>query len=295
MSIFVAGGSGFIGTNLVKRLEKMDRVTNLDIRNGNDCNVNNYSRVNFFVNQADIVYHLANMPSHRLSMGSPRELMMNNYATTLNIAEACRNTNCKKIVYLSSFAVYGKQEPPWTEDTPVKATTPYGLAKIQCEMLLYAYHEWYGINVIIIRPSNVFGENEQLHQPLQVIPQWFEDAKNDRPLIVHGESTTRDFTYVGDVVNGIVAAGKKNGFRVYNLCTGKPTLLMDVARRISDNVKCHCLPDHETKWWWGSYEKAKKDLDYSPTKDIMEWVDEQRDRILGKKADAEPRGRSKKD
>lgn len=276
MSVFVAGGSGFIGTNLVRRLERTSQVVNLDIRNGNDCNVNNYDQVRLFVNQAEICYHLANIPAHRLSMRSPKNIMMNNYATTLTIAEACRSSDCRKIVYLSSSAVYGKQKPPWDEEMPVKATTPYGLSKIQCEMLLYAYHEWYGINMIIIRPSNVFGENEHLHQPLQVIPQWFDDAKNNRPLTVYGSQTTRDFTYVGDIVDGIVAASKKKGFQTYNLCSGKPVLLKDVALAISKNVKVRSLPLHETEQWWGSYDKAKKELGYSPTKTIMEWVNERK-------------------
>ena len=295
MSIFVAGGSGFIGTNLVKRLEKLDRVTNLDIRNGHDCNVNNYSRVHFFVNQADIVFHLANIPAHRLSMGDPRDLMMNNYATTLNIAESCRNSNCKKIVYLSSFAVYGNNRPPWTEETLPDATTPYGLAKIISESLLIQYHEWYGIDVIIIRPSNVFGPYEDLHKPMQVIPQWIDDARNGRPLTVYGVRTTRDFTYVDDIVDGIIKASKKKGFETYNLCSGKPTLLVNVALRLSKNVHVENLPSHETEQWWGSYEKAKKDLDYSPTKNIMEWIDEQRERITGNKVVSEPRVRRKKD
>lgn len=279
MNIFVTGGSGFIGTNLVKQLEKNkdDTVTSIDIRVApffDACKINQITR---FARNADVVYHLANIPAHRLSMETPYKIIENNYTSTLSVAEAARRSEqCKKIVFVSSFAVYGKQLPPWDEETPVKATTPYGLCKIQSEMLLYAYHEWYGLDVIIIRPSNVFGPHEDLHKPLQVLSLWFDDAKNNRPLVVAGKETVRDFTFIGDVVNGIIDASKLNGFRTYNLCSGCPMRLLDLAQLISDNIKIVDLPEHETKMWFGSFKKAENDFGFYPTKTIEEWIDERK-------------------
>lgn len=288
VNIFVAGGSGFIGTNLVKRLEKEGHtVQNLDIRNGPDCNVAYFPRIKFFMQHQDMVIHVANIPSHRLSMNDPRTVILNNYYTTLSICEAVRQSDsCNKIVFLSSFAVYGRQLPPWNEYTPLNGTTPYGLCKIQCENLLHKYHEWYGIDVIIIRPSNVFGEHEELHKPLQVIPKWFDDLCCDRPLVVYGNETTRDLTYVGDIVDGIISASKKTGFEIYNLCSGTPVLLKDIAEKISNKVETVNLPDYETKEWYGSYEKAKKELGYKTTKTVWEWLDERKREIARKKVNA---------
>lgn len=290
MDMLCTGGSGFIGTNLVKRLEKDGHsVQNLDIRNGPGYNVNYFPRINHFMTQHDIVFHLANIPAHRFSMASPYEIILNNYQTTLNIAEAVRRSDrCNKIVFLSSFAVYGKNRNiPWTEDASVQATTPYGLCKIQCEELLNKYHEWYGIDIIIIRPSNVFGEYEELHKPLQVIPKWFDDTRCERPLVVYGEQTYRDFTYVGDIVDGIIQASKQKSPKVYNLCSGEIAYLKDIAYKISSKVEIVDLPSHETVHWLGSYEKAKRELGYRPTKTIWTWLDERKREIERKKADVE--------
>lgn len=281
MNIFVAGGSGFIGTNLVEKLEKNkkkdDTITSVDIRVAPFVDARKINQIMRFTRNADIVFDLANIPAHRLSMENPYRIIENNYTSTLSIAEAVkRSKQCKKIVFLSSFAVYGNFQPPWDEDMITWATTPYGLGKMQCEELLLAYHKWYGLDVIIIRPSNVFGENEHLHQPLQVTPQWFQNAKEGIPLIVHGSKTTRDFTYVQDIVQGTILASNKSGYEIYNLCSGRPTLLKDIAYMVSDNVKVKDLPSHETEQWWGSYEKAKKAFGYTPTKTIEEWIHERK-------------------
>lgn len=287
MNVLVTGGRGFIGTNLVKHLKELKHnVLSIDHRDDESHHdiSKHYSLLKAFMLDADVVYHLANIPMHRCSFESPGDIIRNNYVATLNVLEVCRETGCKKIVYASSFAVYGKQTAPWTEETPVKATTPYGLSKIQCEMLLYAYHEWYGIDVVIVRPTNVFGEHEELHKPAQVVPVWLQNARVGQPLIVYGENTVRDFTYVGDIVRGMVAAGEKEGFEIYNLCSGVPINLLNLASEISKNyergrevpVQVKGLPDHETLEWYGSCDKAKKELGFKITKDIWEWIDERK-------------------
>lgn len=291
MDVLVTGGSGFIGKNLVKKLkEKKYNVQNLDIRNGPDCDVCYFPRIYFFMTHQDIVFHLANIPAHRLSIESPRDIIYNNYHATLNIAEAVRQSGrCNKIVFLSSFAVYGSQPTPWTESTPVQATTPYGLCKIQCEELLRNYHEWYGIAVIIIRPTNVFGEHEELHQPLQVIPRWLDAFKNYSILTVYGGRTFRDFTYVDDVVEGIIKSSEKSGFRIYNLCSGKAVYLKELAEYISKDIFVKDLPEYETEQWSGSYAKAMKEFGWRPTKTIWEWIDERKRAIKSEKTNAKPR------
>ncbi len=287
MDALVTGGSGFIGTNLIERLKKEGHsVQNMDIRNGSDCDVCYFPRINFFMAHQYIVFHAANIPAHRLSMGSPRDIILNNYQTTLNVLEAVRRSSrCNKIIFLSSFAVYGGRDTPWNESTPVQATTPYGLCKIQCEELLRRYNEWYGISIVIIRPSNVFGEHEELHQPLQVVPKWLDDFQHGRPLVVHGKGTFRDFTYVGDVVEGIIRANEKISYfpKIYNLCSGKVVFLKDIAEYISNNIAMVDLPKHETEKWSGSYGKAMKELGWKPTKTIWEWIDERKREIKAEK------------
>jgi nucleoside-diphosphate-sugar epimerase len=280
MNILCVGGSGFIGSNLIEQIKKdkkeEDSLVSIDIRDALSFDARSIKQMEHYTKGTDIVFHCGNIPAHRLSMSDPYTIIENNYNATLAVAEACRKTDCHKIVFLSSFAVYGDHGCPWDEETPVKATTPYGLGKIQSEMLLYAYHKWYGLDMIVIRPSNVFGENEELHKPWQVIPSWLLAHKYNTHLEVAGSETTRDFTYVQDVVRGILLASRKNGYEVYNLCNGVPVKLVDVARMISDNIQIVDLPAYETEQWWGSCDKAKKELGFKITKDIWEWVDERK-------------------
>jgi UDP-glucose 4-epimerase len=277
MNIFVVGSNGFIGTNLVEKLEKDkkedDVIMGVDICAPPYVDARKKNQITRFTRNADIVYHLANIPMHRLSLENPYRVIENNYVSTLSIAEAVRKSEkCKKIVFFSSFAVYGDHITPWDEETQVKATTPYGLCKIQSEMLLYAYHEWYGLDVIIIRPSNVFGPHEELHKPLQVIPQWFEDAKNNHPLVVYGEDTVRDWTHVYDVVRGTILASEKKSFEIYNLCNNNPIKLLDVAKYLSNNIIIKELSKHEISQWYGSFDKAKKELGWEPEYNLWSYL-----------------------
>lgn len=282
MNYLVIGGSGFIGSNIMERLKKEkkndDTVTRFDIRDILYFDARNEKRMEDYTKGTGIVIHCGNIPAHRLSMDDPYTIIENNYNATLGVLEACRRTDCRKIVFLSSFAVYGKHNPlPWTEKTPLCCSnTPYGACKIHSEELLMYYHEWYGLDIIIIRPSNVFGENEKLHLPLQVIPQWFLDAEEGRPLVVNGAHTVRDFTYVQDIVRGILLASKKGGYEIYNLCSGVPVYLLDIAYKISDKVQLKSIPDYETEDWYGSCEKAKTELGFVNTKTIWEWIDERK-------------------
>ena len=272
----IIGGSGFIGTNLKEELVlRGQEVEIFDIRdkdNPRDVNIDKELLFNS-VKNCDVVFHLAAIPAHRLSVENPYKIISNNYNATLNILTACKAFE-KKIIYASSFSVYGKQKPTWNEDTSLSCDTPYSHTKIASEQLLELYHKLYNTEVIIARLSNVFGPYEELHQPLQVLPIWFECKKRGMPLIVNGKNTTRDFTYVFDIVNGLILLSRQKGFNIFNICNGKETKISDVAKEISDDVEIKDLPNYEAERWVGSNKKMRK-LGWQPTKDIFEWVREQ--------------------
>lgn len=278
MNFLVIGGSGFIGSNLVKQLKKEknkdDGLVNIDIRDALYFDARNEKQMENYTKDTDIVIHCGNIPAHRLSMSDPYSIIENNYNATLGIAEAVRKSKqCKKIIFLSSFSVYGnKNIPPWTEDMQTQPITPYSLCKIQCEELLQKYHEWYGLDVIIIRPTTVYGPNERLHEPLTVLPLWFDAIKEEKPLIVYGKDTVRDWTHVYDIVQGILLASRKTDFEIYNLCSNNPIKLLDIANFLSDNVIVKELPQYETSQWWGSFDKAKKELEWEPVCDFWAYL-----------------------
>lgn len=258
----VAGGAGFIGSHLVER-----RGGDIfDLRTGQDGR--DFSLVKKHVKGKEIVFHLANIPAHRLSITTPYDIIHNNYLTTLNFAEACRLFDVK-MVFTSSFGVYGGK-PPFKEDGLLNPGTPYGIAKKSCEELLKGYHELYGLEVIIVRPSNVWGERDYLHEPLQVLPTWINNVKEGKELVVYGENTTRDFTHIDDFLEGMLLASKQKGFEIFNIASGKEVKLLDIAHFLSDKVVVKPLPDFEVERWCGDVTKAKKVLGWEPKKDFWE-------------------------
>lgn len=262
MKVLVAGGAGFIGSHLVEQV----KGDVFDLRTGQDGK--NLEEVKEAVKGKELVYHLANFPAHRLSIKDPYEIMHNNYLITLNFAEACRLEGVK-MVFASSFGVYGGK-PPFREDSIMEPHTPYGVAKKSCEELLRVYHDCYGLEVIIIRPSNVWGPRDHLHKPLQVLPTWVEQARKGEELVVYGERTTRDFTHISDFLEGIMLASGQKGFEVFNIASGRETRLVDIARSLSENVRVEPLPKEEVEQWRGDITKARQVLGWEPKKDFWE-------------------------
>ncbi|MDD5464593.1 MAG: NAD(P)-dependent oxidoreductase [Candidatus Moranbacteria bacterium] len=263
--ILIAGSAGFIGSHLADKIKKAEKF---DIRTGQ--NGLDFELVKKSTKGKNLVFHMANIPAHRLSVENPYDIIKNNYMITLNFAEACR-LNDTKMLFASSCSVYGKQKPPFREDMEMKPDTPYGTAKQASEELLKMYHDTYGMDVIIIRPSNVWGDRDNLHEPLQVLPTWINNTKSGRPLIVYGKNTTRDFTHISDFVNGVLLASKRKGWEVFNISSGKEIRLLDIAKSISTNIIVKKLPTYEAEKWKVDNTKARKLLKWEPQKNF--WVE----------------------
>ncbi len=265
--ILVAGGSGSIGTGIMEGLPK---AQNFDKREGHDGL--DFDAVRHAVKGKDMVFHLANIPAHRLSKDRPREVSMVNFNVTMNFLEACR-INDIKMVFASSFGVYGRQEPPFSEEMLPRPETPYGVAKFACEDMMRVYNELYGMDLIVVRPSNVWGPKDYLHEPMQVLPLWAEKVKRGETIIVHGDRTSRDFTHISDFVDGFMRASQQGGFQVFNLSSGKEIRLLDVARFMTDKVEVVQLPGYETCRWVGDISKSRRVLGYDPKVDFWEGLE----------------------
>lgn len=272
----VTGSDGFIGTNLVKTLESIGHeVIKFDKRTGKDITKPDTFKLDNLITKfvkIDAVFHLAAIPSHRLSVDNPYEILYNNYLAMLNVLEFCRK-NKIKLIHASSFSVYGNQPTPWREDDSYNPTTPYAYSKVFCEELIKSYVELNSMKVIIARFSNVFGPHEEKHLPLQVLPIWLNNAKEGLPLDVYGRDTTRDFTYVGDVVNALLLLSEQEQFGIYNVCAGQEIKLIDVAKAISNKIFVHKLPDYEATKWVGANSQLR-DLGWEPTKNVFDWIEE---------------------
>jgi UDP-glucose 4-epimerase len=217
VKVLVTGGAGFIGSHVVDKLiqEKCQVVIidnlstglreninpaatfiQLDIRNDEILTI-------FMTEKFDFVIHLAAQTMVHKSLEMPDYDCDINILGTVNILEACRKSNVKRIVFSSTAAVYGNVTTLPVVETSQKAPTSfYGLSKFTCENYLSLYKEVYGLDYMILRYANVYGERQGDGGEGGVISIFARKIRQDQPVLIFGDgSQTRDFIYVGDVAN----------------------------------------------------------------------------------------------
>jgi UDP-glucose 4-epimerase len=250
----VTGGCGFIGSHLCEALiEQGDDVRVLDdLSTGRMENlppkiellrgsVGNLETVNAAMRDVAGCYHLAAVASVEQSSRDWFGAHRTNLSGAIAIFDAARRFGKEKpipVVYASSAAVYGDSNGlPLRESTPVRPRSPYGADKYGCELHARIATEIFGIPTIGLRFFNVFGPRQTPNSPYSGVISIFCDRVLKRqPLDIFGDGLqTRDFIFVGDVAMALVATMKKvpKGATVINVCTGRPTSILKLARLIS--------------------------------------------------------------
>ncbi|WP_248963946.1 NAD-dependent epimerase/dehydratase family protein [Sphaerisporangium perillae] len=224
MKVLVTGGAGFIGSNLCRALAahpKFDRVIALDdLSSGSMDNLTETETelvigsildrevLTKLVAEADAVVHLAARPSVARSVAAPLDSHEINVNGTLYVLEACRSAGAHVIV-ASSSSVYGAASAPVKDEAlPTFPLSPYGASKLAAEAYALAYAASFGVDVLAFRFFNVYGPMQPAgHAYAAVVPAFVSAALSGESLHVHGDGRqSRDFTYVGTVVNVIVDA-----------------------------------------------------------------------------------------
>ena len=307
-TVLVTGGAGAIGGNLVRALNDLNtkKIIILDNRSSScDWNVPIGPKIHFvhgdilddeklkfvFKDRPDIVFHLAAHFANQNSVDNPETDLMVNGMGILKVLEFAHLADVSRFVYASSgCGVYGLESTlPYQErDVSISLHTPYQVTKLLGELYTNYYHNLYGLPIVNTRFFNSYGPGEVPGKYRNVIPNFFYWAMRSKALPITGDGTeTRDWTYVGDLINGLLAAGVKDEAigEAINLGSGTETRVIDMAHevnRLAGN-KLGVMYIQRRDWdaktrLISSIDKAQKLLGYRPRttfnkglKHVHEW------------------------
>ncbi len=273
----VTGGAGFIGSNLAQELARRAcQVTILDdmstgrleniadlINSTNSITqqTQQTQRVKFVQGSitelallqevfqgADLIFHLAAIPSVPRSIADPQACHAANITGTLNVLLAARDNGIKKVVYASSSSVYGDTPSlPKREDMPPNPQSPYAVSKLAGEYYCCVFQQVYGLPTVCLRYFNVYGPRQDPNsQYAAVIPRFIKRISEGNPPVIFGDGKqTRDFTYITDVVEASILAAESSATGIFNIGKGERTTINQLAeltvRLMGGNVE----PIHE--------------------------------------------------
>ncbi len=298
----VTGGAGFIGSHLVDKLLELGCevmvVDNLFTGSWENIKHNlkkkgfKFERMSILHNDikkifsdADTVFHLAAIPRVQYSMHHPYLTEKINVEGTLNVLEAVRKVDVKKVIFSSSSSVYGNQKSlPLREDMSSSPISHYAVHKLAGEHYMKLYYEVYGLPTIILRYFNVYcPRDDPLIYPHRLIPYSIYLLYNNKQPIIYGDGNqTRDFTYVTDAVNATIHAAISEDRRIYgspiNIGTGIRTSVKKVIKFVQNHLgKTEISPLFKPKLKEPTHtqadiEKAKNLLGWEPKTSLNEGI-----------------------
>jgi UDP-glucose 4-epimerase len=310
-NVLITGGAGFIGSHLVDALIPDNQVTVIDnLTSGKQENIQHHLKRNNFtfvqgditdlaqvrklVRKSQVVFHLA-VQCLRVSLSDPYLVHEVNATGSLNLCQAAYEENVERFVYVSSSEVYGTAKTtPMTEDHPLEPTTPYGASKLAGEAYARSYYLSFKLPVTIVRPFNCYGPREHLEGPYgEVIPRFVLRVMNGQPPVIFGDGNqTRDFTYVKDIVKGIVLACESEAMigETVNIAAGEEVTINEIAQTVLNllgqggKIKPLYMDTRpgDVRRHYADISKAQKILDFRPQIEIragikkyIDWLKDQ--------------------
>lgn len=260
----VTGGAGFIGSHLVRALvDRGDRVRVVDsLITGKRRNLDGIDGVEFLegdlaeiavarraVDGIEVVLHQAAIPSVPRSVKNPIESNRANIDASLNVLVAARDAGVRRLVYAGSSSAYGNAAAlPKQEEMPTAPLSPYALQKLVAEQYAAMFTRLYGLETVTIRYFNVFGPRQDPSSPYSGVISLFISALIDgrAPTIYGDGEQTRDFTYVANVVDGVLRAAGADGVsgQVINVATGGRISLNELYRTLQKLVGTDLEPHY---------------------------------------------------
>jgi Nucleoside-diphosphate-sugar epimerases len=304
----VTGGAGCIGTNLCRKLAELNAENVImldDLSSAYEWNVPKATNITFvkgsvlddemlkrvFKEKPEYVFHLAAHFANQNSVDNPETDLMVNGMGTLKVLQYAHLGSVKRFVYSSSgCGVYGlDSKMPFDEhDISISLHTPYQVTKLLGELYTNYFHNLYALPIVNARFFNVYGPGEVPGKYRNVIPNFFYWAMNNQALPITGDGTeTRDWTYVDDIIDGLLAMGLKEEAvgEAINLGSGNEHRVIDLANMVNELTGNEAGIKYVERRDWdvkrrllASIEKAKKILDYKPQmefkdglKKVHEW------------------------
>lgn len=295
-NVLVTGGAGFIGSHVADEARKLGyHVVVLDDLSGGF--VENIPEGVEFVqgtildtdliddlfqkHKFSYVYHLAAYAAEGLSHFIKRFNYQNNLIGSVNLINAAVNYEVKCFVFTSSIAVYGKGQLPMTEDMPPMPEDSYGISKYAVELELKASHEMFGLNYVIFRPHNVYGEHQNIGDRYRnVIGIFMNQLMQGQPMSIFGDGTqTRAFSYISDVAPIIVRSVQipEAMNQVYNVGADTPYSVNYLAEVVAKamgaqpNVQ-HLQARNEVQHAFSDHSKVSRAFDLSTPVSLEEGV-----------------------
>ena len=227
----------------------------------------------------DQVIHLAARAGVRPSLDQPALYQRVNVEGTVNVLEAARLAGVKKAVLASSSSVYGiNAKVPFAEtDAVVSAISPYAASKLACEAMGHVYHHLYGLDIVMLRFFTVYGPRQR---PDLAIHKFARLMTEGRPVPFFGDgSTARDYTYITDILDGIMACTRRHfGFGIFNLGESQTVTLSRLIELLESELGCKAMLDRQPAQpgdvpvTFADVSKAQAGLGYKPGVGIEEGI-----------------------
>jgi|Deesub1362B_J571_1020462.scaffolds.fasta_scaffold00343_29 nucleoside-diphosphate-sugar epimerase len=307
MKILITGGDGFIGSHLAEILEsKGHELVLLDVKFSNNTeglvsqkvlgdiqDLETFSRVG---ERFNLIIHTAALS--RVERGEERseECLKINVIGSLNLLKFANNLKPKPhVLFTSSREVYGDPlELPVKEDHPRKPISVYGVSKLAAEELFAYFARKGGLKYTLMRFSNVYGSPRDL--PERVIPKFMKSALEDKPITVFGGEQILDFTFIDDVLRGVIRVVEKieNGDEsvtneVFNIASGRGTSVMELANLMinvcnsSSKIEVKPARSFDVRRFIADCSKAKKILGYRPRYSLLQGLKDYKKRLLSQR------------
>lgn len=248
MKIIVTGGSGFLGTHMIRALrEAGHEVKNIDLKQSRDANVEttiadirNKDQMIQEIKDAEAVFHFAGLIEAGASVDRPQEYIDTNISGTLSVLEAMKHNNIRTIIFSSSAAIYG--EPiniPIKEDDRTLPINPYGMNKLAMEGLINSFVESHGFTGVALRYFNLYGPEEHHEPETHAMPRFIQQVYRGEEVTIYGSGEhQRDYVHIRDIVDAHLKAldyalANPKAYHYMNLSTEKPSTVLEIAQLVS--------------------------------------------------------------